>query len=902
MQHRIIAVLALVVALAAGTHAATAQEEPSPPTTATVEVTVWRSLATQANLYLSTRPEGGRWRTLNTPLDMSMRSASGRFHQSNAVRVAVPLPDLVVDTPTVSASSPMAGQSFALSVTVRNRGTGAAGQATLIYYRSDDATLTSGDTEVGRDWISGLEASSGTSEESLRTQAPTTPGAYYYGACVDAVAGEFDPTNNCSAVVVVPVSEFNIENLPWVADGVTSNERRAMDRIRSLARVDPSMFQRVAGAPWLADGVTADDLSIINSLEILADSHPEIAVPLTTVPDRTGHLIGAVLRSVQWMLASDPSRSEHLQQQSWFRDGLTEEEAALIVVLPNIPPASIPHAEDVFQDLLRGAQVRSETIALPLAGAVNLYAVGRSRLALAGQLERMRFAAESMEAFMGTPWPKPATIALVELGSDLGSDPPLGRNAGDSVVVGNTSKYLTYHELAHFYFGAGAPVPRWLSEGAADFLTLYTLRLTGDIGSVRALYARDQVLIAEECLPDGATNVQGWIENEAERLDCPYLLGRQLLAGMYRALGHAVVSAALRELFETGQRTGRAATEDEIYQAFLTHTPQPQHEAFRFWYSCLHGRPIPGYTPAPRAPVSPQIRDVLAALYHATNGPGWRNSENWLSDAPLDQWHGVGVDCDGSITGLSLSENQLRGPIPPALGRLATLTLLDLERNQLTGQIPVELGSLANLIRLNLLGNQLSGPIPPELGNLANLQSLDLTANQLRGPIPSELGGLANLAWLYLVGNQLRGPIPPELGGLVNLQLADLALNQLSGTIPSELGNLANLRWLSLFGNQLRGPIPPALGSLANLTALTLSDNQLSGPIPPALGSLANLTALYLSGNQLSGPIPPALGRLANLRWLGLSENQLTGCVPQGLVAVENNDIDSLSLAICADA
>ena len=51
----------------------------------------------------------------------------------------------------------------------------------------------------------------------------------------------------------------------------------------------------------------------------------------------------------------------------------------------------------------------------------------------------------------------------------------------------------------------------------------------------------------------------------------------------------------------------------------------------------------------------------MIALYNAANGPGWKNSENWLSDAPLDQWHGVVADCDGSVIGLNLGDNQLTG-------------------------------------------------------------------------------------------------------------------------------------------------------------------------------------------------------------------------------------------------
>ncbi len=69
-----------------------AQSVSGEPATAAVEVTVWRRISDPSLLYVSTRPEGGRWRTLNTALDMSMESRSGRFHQSNAVLVEVPLP------------------------------------------------------------------------------------------------------------------------------------------------------------------------------------------------------------------------------------------------------------------------------------------------------------------------------------------------------------------------------------------------------------------------------------------------------------------------------------------------------------------------------------------------------------------------------------------------------------------------------------------------------------------------------------------------------------------------------------------------------------------------------------------------------------------------------------------
>ena len=38
---------------------------------------------------------------------------------------------------------------------------------------------------------------------SIDVTAPSTPGTYYYGACVDPVADESDTQNNCSKSEIV---------------------------------------------------------------------------------------------------------------------------------------------------------------------------------------------------------------------------------------------------------------------------------------------------------------------------------------------------------------------------------------------------------------------------------------------------------------------------------------------------------------------------------------------------------------------------------------------------------------------------------------------------------------------------------------------------------------------------
>ena len=296
-------------------------------------------------------------------------------------------------------------------------------------------------------------------------------------------------------------------------------------------------------------------------------------------------------------------------------------------------------------------------------------------------------------------------------------------------------------------------------------------------------------------------------------------------------------------------------------------------------------------------------RVALVALYEATDGPNWIDNENWLSDAPLREWHGVDTDASGRVVRLRLrgrwdSETRvwiphgLSGSIPPELGNLGSLRELDLRNNNLTGPIPPELGDLGNLRRLYLGSNDLTGPIPPELGGLASLENLDLGGNGFSGAIPPELGNLADLERLDLNSNKLSDRIPTELGKLANL--TDLLLggapggfggNELTGPIPAELGNLSRLTRLWLGNNDLTGSIPKELGNLARLTQLSLGGNDLSGLIPPELGNLANLTEMYLWGNNLSGPIPSSFLQLGQLNVFSFAHTQL--CTPGTVAFVE---------------
>ncbi|UCH11039.1 MAG: leucine-rich repeat domain-containing protein [Fidelibacterota bacterium] len=286
---------------------------------------------------------------------------------------------------------------------------------------------------------------------------------------------------------------------------------------------------------------------------------------------------------------------------------------------------------------------------------------------------------------------------------------------------------------------------------------------------------------------------------------------------------------------------------------------------------------------------------ALVALYDSTNGANWTKNDGWLDpDSILDTWFGIKV-ANGRVYDVRLTNNNLVGSIPPAIGDFTALEFLYLGNNQLTGTIPDEIGNLTALETLYLDNNQLTGTIPSEIGNLTSLYGLFLNDNELNGEIPAAIGDLGNLNTLLLNENNLTGLIPPTIGGLTGMWTLSLSSNELSGGIPSAIGDLVNLRNLDMSSNQLTDSIPSEIVNFPELLGLDLGNNNLTGPIPASIGTHPKLRNLDLAGNELTGPIPPEIGNDTSLAYLNLGNNQLSGPIPPDIGELVN--LTYLSLA-----
>ena len=256
-------------------------------------------------------------------------------------------------------------------------------------------------------------------------------------------------------------------------------------------------------------------------------------------------------------------------------------------------------------------------------------------------------------------------------------------------------------------------------------------------------------------------------------------------------------------------------------------------------------------------------RAVLKQIYDALDGDNWTHKDGWNTDAPLNEWYGLGVDEDDYVVGINLASNNVAGQLPDAIADLTYLESLVLSDNGITGMIPETWGqpkqsnpeSVQTRAEDGLLGGPSVGAIREGM-RLTNLLSLNLSNNKLEGAIPGSFYSIASLTEVNLSNNNLSDAIPTAISDMFLLKSFDVSHNNLSGSIPEEIGMLAFLTSINLSFNNISGSIPATVGDLNELVSFNVSNNNLTGGIPATFANLDNLEYLDVSGNELTEPVP----------------------------------------------
>ncbi|PHU01777.1 hypothetical protein BC332_31564 [Capsicum chinense] len=199
---------------------------------------------------------------------------------------------------------------------------------------------------------------------------------------------------------------------------------------------------------------------------------------------------------------------------------------------------------------------------------------------------------------------------------------------------------------------------------------------------------------------------------------------------------------------------------------------------------------------------------------------------------------------------------------------LTKLTDLQLKGINISSIISLNFFSHLTTLRLLSLSNcNLRGPIPKSLSNLTRLELLleDFKSNSLR--------------WIDLKNNQLQGHLPNSIQNLVNLIKLDLSFNNFSGYVDVSLfSDLKQLRVLDLSYNSisLTNENKVNVTWLESLDKLGLAACEVKEL--EFLRSAKQLGDLDLSNNKLQGRIPDWAWSnwMFSMRSLNLSYNKLT--------------------------
>ena len=832
-----LALLAGVIALGAALASVAARDGVA----ATVEVTVWRSVADPSRLYLSTRAEGGRWRTVNQPLDLSAAGEAGRFRRSNAIPVAVPLADGGAATVEVAVWRSVADPSR-LYVATRAEGG---------HWRAEAEPLD----------LSALSASGRfhrSAAVAVRVPLPfvaPTPDAQLVEACSNGVAVP-DPEANPGLVgdcaILLEAHDTLVGDgapLGWSADKPVGPGWRGVTvegtppRVTEVSLVGYGIDLRGQLHPALAGLSHLREMWISSALT-------------GPIPPELGQLVN--LRDL-WLYGNQltgPIPPELGSIPAMYRLWLSGNR-----LTGAIPPelgqlANLAYLELNGNQLSGGIPpelgMLRQLSTLELDGNQLTGAIP-PELALLPELQELDLKNNQLTGAIPTEFASFADLRELDLRDN--------RLTGQIPAKLSASPYFDQLWLGGNGFTGCLPLD--LREVALDRDALGLRFCQCPLSPPEERNSSELTVGA-----DGVPFLPGGYD------------GHTSVAGAYRVSYSLVVDLPEGGVYKLGRRWRtddgniRTSVREEASQSYLVIDPFTGEE---------HGR-VAVDGPADCAANPSALLDRIAASARVQPldippDPDGARPLPYLEPVTGDggSWRvrtGLG---DSPQHGTSLVIN-----VPE--GMRLTLERISYVING-APTIPVEFRDEASGSELTLFG------WTTDYASVGDEWTRNVTeAGEARG---------AGALFDRIAASAREGPSPscdmpaiaPDCAILLDAKAAlagDAALNW-SRAVPLEDWDgivvdrrTVRIAWLDLSEAGLTGRIPPTLGDLSRLEVLALNGNRLTGAIPPEIAAIPGLRHIHLEHNRLTGAIPPQLATIPDL-WLDLSGNRLEGCIPAGL-------------------
>ena len=796
-------------------------------------------------------------------------------------------PDLVVESISASKSILDPGEGFTLDATVRNQGLGEPKyNAILDYYRSSDAYISTRDREVGDDVIRSedLDTNEIAPPESIRLSAPSEPGVYYYGACVD-LRNESDTDNNCSGGVAITVRETNpsdlVVSLVELSDstlapgGSFTLEATVSNQGKGTARPTTLRGYRSANA-----SISTNDTEIgsiqVGSLRANAAETQQIHL---TVPLAVGtYYYGVVVDSVgnESNTANNNSAGVALTVENLAPVASGTLPAQTLVAGNEILLDVSAYFSDPNEDILT-YYVFSDTASVVVAELSDLsnseltltpLAAGDATITVevsdgeftatqtidvsvtapnvleevwmpdANLREAVR---EALDLAPGDVLTQQAMQRLTKLDASLPSDAPASVKVSDLTGIEHATQ-LTYLELTYNEVSDVSPLS---SLTQLTELYLWGNRVV-DISVLSGLTQLTELYLWGNRVVD-ISALSGLTQLTSLELSWSGIVDISVLSGLTQ----------LTELDLSGNEIVDISVLSGLTQ--LTELDLSGNEIVDISV-------LSGLTQLTKLDLgSNEIVDisVLSGLTQLTE---LDLGENEVVDISV-------LSGLTQLTKLDLWNNEIVDI--SVLSGLTQLTELDLGWNEIV-DISV-LSGLTQLTELDLWNNEIVDI--SVLSGLTQLMELDLGWNEIVDI--SVLSGLTQLTELYLSWNEIVDI--SVLSGLTQLTELYLSYNEIVDI--SVLSGLTQLTSLGLGNNGLSDI--SVLSGLTQLTSLGLGGNDIVDI--SVLSGLTQLTKLGLDSNQISDV--SALEGLINLRRLSLKENPIADLAPLHRLKAKNPDV-----------
>ena len=171
-------------------------------------------------------------------------------------------------------------------------------------------------------------------------------------------------------------------SFPWLDDGVTEDERRAVNALRNILQEAPAVAETLLSFSWFADGVTKDEALAVYHLQVILREDPAIAKTLlgfSWFPDGVTKDEMNALYNLREILREDAATAKTLMVFPWLADDVTGDESYAIYDL-----REILREDPAMANTLMGFPLLSdgvtETERRTLRGLRNLYELDRSSL------------------------------------------------------------------------------------------------------------------------------------------------------------------------------------------------------------------------------------------------------------------------------------------------------------------------------------------------------------------------------------------------------------------------------------------------------------------------------------------------------------------------------------------